>query len=497
MATGALGSTLAKPAKPKQALMQWNNLSPETRRQTLYDRFAQGGMSPGQMNIARTLGEQTAQQLSDPSAMRRWDEPNRLASAMQRLRQTPSMSPESMQGMADATASGVARGRLEAGLREPATPIAQDPELAENVGALRQGLGGDLNVNRLRPGQDTFMVSSPGSGGMSLMMGGRAAADRLSPTSATRAPQPAGPDRIIGPTSMLPRRRDGEPVPAGTYGDLIGYTPAMLDEARSRGRASLARYMQDNPEADAGIRERRAARLGRTAGAPMAERLAAVQENAKAKADARATRRQGPMARAIAGGGSEDQFERALEIAAMTPGNPMAPQAGALLAKMRGDAADRAANQPLTDAQIAAANADAELKRVQAEQIGKVDPNSPPLTPEQKIGMQAAATDAYNQAIAGGASRADALKFAQSQYADFVPPPDAFIAPTNPYSTGNPLKFITGGYAMETIGESFARDPAAAARGYETSLADMLRRGVITPEQAAELRRQHAARTRP
>jgi hypothetical protein len=212
--------------------------------------------------------------------------------------------------------------------RYDSPPIAQDPEQAENVSALRGRLGGDLGVQRQQPGSDVFNVSSRGSGGMGLLMGGRGLAEQLSPTR--RAPGPAGPDATI-------------------YRGQKTTDPAMSMENWSPAeRAGMNRQVRKMQEQTIDKDKFEAFRSQR------AETLAGRQEgviaNAKRKADERALRRPGALASRLLGEEGGDQFENALQAAAMMPGNPMAPEAGRVLAMLRankGNEAGRAADRQI------------------------------------------------------------------------------------------------------------------------------------------------------
>jgi hypothetical protein len=201
------------------------------------------------------------------------------------------------------------RGRLFARLQGGERQLDPQDVLPEPVNQIRQQVGGDLGDRQFRPGLSTRMVGNPAMGGAPLLMGGAAAAEQLSPTR--RAPQQVGDYETALATNRQNRGGDGAYEYRGT---IVRTAPD--------GSLVIEGIPQREPTIDqAKLAERRAARLGKNAGAPLAERLAGVQANAKQRASARSARMGRGLGDAL--GGDGDATEQYLQRVMMGAQNPM------------------------------------------------------------------------------------------------------------------------------------------------------------------------------
>jgi hypothetical protein len=500
---------------PQGALTQWSALPPSARRQALTDRMGQPA-TPEQMNVMRTLGEH----LLDPEAMRRWSEPGTLAAQQRYSREVkPELHPHfdaegaeaSRAGMRAATQAGIARAQLIGGQRPPADDIAPgDPALGQDVTQLRQRLGGDLGVQRMGQGRNVFQVGRPGFA--PLLMGGQAAAERLSPPPPERADPRESP--LWGQAMYRGERGTAE----GLFGGESEADTYRRSGQQQMLRDARARTGLTSDEIADRRQQRQTARADRLADS-RSQRTEIAREKADARRDRIALRQPGELQRRLMGDGGEEGIMRMRAL----QGDPQAQQYFAQMGATRIE----------SEGQADLRGAEAELARAQAEQLRNFDPNNPPLTPEERVMVQQSGEAMYEQAIASGMNPLQAERHVQSVHPQFRGTLSLQQRDPRMY-TGQPAGSPAGGYRGDdpaftatprsrafqanpwgiasALGQQAGREdiagpasgmtipddiPSADVIGWaaEQDLQRMLRAGMITPEQAARLRQGRLRRS--
>jgi hypothetical protein len=283
----------------------------------------------------------------------------------------------------------------------PAPALAQDPELADDVGQLRRALGGDAGVRRMRQGHDTFMVSSPSGGGMGLLMGGRAAAERLSPTPAPAVSKPA---RTIY-RGMVDESQAGENL-----------DPEQRALRQTIGNAAM--WAKVDKEKFNAASQRRAA--------VDQQRRDAVAARGIERAQGRELRQPGVLASRLLGeGGAEDGDVPAWLNMQANMGNPQALQLRERITAAREEARNRNKGTELTERRIAL---EEEQNKVARDQLTEA-------RERQQYDLDTAVANDETQPFAvREAARRRAAEYVNKQYPTNAPAPQS---PTST-ATSNP-----------------------------------------------------------